>query len=95
MLLASKLLKGGNDSAGDSTAQYVLFDLARQEAVAAGSTDAALAAIEALAAHFEVDRSKLLLDSLTTLSRQKLYARRCRRRSRRGAYRDQHGGGRR
>lgn len=68
--LAAKLMEAAADNSKDSASQYVLLREARDNAVAAGDPDLALAAVTALTSRFQVDTGPLLAETLTTLERQ-------------------------
>jgi hypothetical protein len=70
VVLAARLMEAAADSGSDPNSQYVLLREARENAVAGGDLSIALAAIDALASRFEVDREVLLVETLGPLLRQ-------------------------
>ena len=68
--LAARLMKAAAESAKDPLSQYVLLREARDNAIAGGDADTALAAVDALTSRFKVDPPALRVETLTALERQ-------------------------
>jgi hypothetical protein len=70
LALAERQIQTAADSGTDPASQYVLLREARDNAVAAGDPNVALAAVDAMTGRFAVDAAPLVAETLTALERQ-------------------------